>query len=686
MLQPAGLKSEEKLLWSPGRGTDVWALMQACASGDLKAVRELIAKDPSLARSHYDYRKPLYFALRENRIDVVRFLLEHDRNPLDLWVDDDPLEIARDRGYAEMEQLLTHTFETRFNTSTKGEPVAAALRNHDMKRMRELLDAQPELVGKGDQRSNQPIHWATMTRQLDAIDELLRRGADINAQRIDGAPAYSLDQWRLLLSRLAGCAAQLAGDSRAGHGAPESARRVHRFTDRVSYRRHRSRARVIAEDPSLANTLGEYEGYYLGRRHAAVKCRRSRAYGHRAAAARSRRRPQSARRADRAEGQGALFRPSSTDITRSPSSCWSVAPFRIRLSRVRVTRCGFRANFAPTRVWSSCSFRTARRRRRNTWMTSGHWRAQLAAHLAAPRGGAQGRCAEAKKLLDSGADVTARDEHLRSTPLAWAAKYGQLEMVKFLLERGAPKSLPDDPAWATPRAWAVRRGHDAIASLLSSDGLLASALSSQHADPGPRFITIRLPQEHWTIEGITMTRLLATTALAAVVIAPSGQAAVQRFAAAQIAFEDDFEHGMGHWEPSTPARIRTIPSGDPAHGHVLLLEPDGDDVYALNQGDEERWTGATLEGDVRFPTTESNLLGVIYNFQRSGDRADFGAVYIKGNDSYLQANPQHDFNVSRTLYPEFHVPLTESAAIVTGKWQRFKVEVADRPVSFTSAT
>jgi Ankyrin repeats (3 copies) len=178
MLQPAELKSDQKLLWSQGRGTDVWALIQACASGDLKAVRALIAKDPSLARSHYDYRKPLYFAVRENRIDVVRFLLEHDCNPLDLWMDDDPIEIARDRGYTEMEQLLTHTLDTKFNASPQGEPVALALREHDLKQMRELLDAQPALVGKGDKRSSQPIHWATMTRQLDAIDELLRRGAE----------------------------------------------------------------------------------------------------------------------------------------------------------------------------------------------------------------------------------------------------------------------------------------------------------------------------------------------------------------------------------------------------------------------------------------------------------------------------------------------------------------------------
>ena len=39
MLRPAALKSDDKLLWSAGRGTDVWALMQACAAGDLKRCR-----------------------------------------------------------------------------------------------------------------------------------------------------------------------------------------------------------------------------------------------------------------------------------------------------------------------------------------------------------------------------------------------------------------------------------------------------------------------------------------------------------------------------------------------------------------------------------------------------------------------------------------------------------------------
>jgi hypothetical protein len=56
MLQPAELKSDQPLMWSAGRGTNVWALFQACAEGDLPTVRALVAKDRSLARAHYDYR------------------------------------------------------------------------------------------------------------------------------------------------------------------------------------------------------------------------------------------------------------------------------------------------------------------------------------------------------------------------------------------------------------------------------------------------------------------------------------------------------------------------------------------------------------------------------------------------------------------------------------------------------
>ena len=39
-------------------------------------------------------------------------------------------------------------------------------------------------------------------------------------------------------------------------------------------------------------------------------------------------------------------------------------------------------------------------------------------------------------LLDAGANMTARDGVLKSTPLGWACRWGRAELVKLLLERG----------------------------------------------------------------------------------------------------------------------------------------------------------------------------------------------------------------------------------------------------------
>jgi ankyrin repeat protein len=193
MTQPDELKKGEPLVWSSGIGTDVWDLFCACVAGELPKVQQLFAKDPSLARCQHAYRKPLYFAVRENRLTVTEFLLEHDRDPVGLAVNDSLLQIARDRGYAEMESLLTTKLASRHNISTRGEPVAEAIRAHDLGRMRSLLDASPELLHAGDLRSNRPIHWAAMTRQIEAIDELLRRGADLEARRCDGAHPIHLN-------------------------------------------------------------------------------------------------------------------------------------------------------------------------------------------------------------------------------------------------------------------------------------------------------------------------------------------------------------------------------------------------------------------------------------------------------------------------------------------------------------
>src|SRR5262249_48804018 len=146
MTQPEALKKDEPLKWSTGRGTDVWAMFCACVAGNLAAVQRLLEKDPSLARCHYNYRKPLYFAVRENRLEVAAFLLERDPDPTGLAVNDSLSDIARDRGYEEMQRLLETKFAQLHGASAKGEPVAAAIRAHDLPQVRALLEAAPELL------------------------------------------------------------------------------------------------------------------------------------------------------------------------------------------------------------------------------------------------------------------------------------------------------------------------------------------------------------------------------------------------------------------------------------------------------------------------------------------------------------------------------------------------------------
>jgi uncharacterized protein len=467
MLQPAELKSEEKLMWSAGRGTDVWALMQACASGDLEAVRQLIAQDPSLARSHYQYRKPLYFAVRENRVDVVRFLLDHDHNPLDLWVDDDPIEIARDRGYMEMERLLRDTLHTKFNASDKGEPIALALRKHDLKQVRELLDARPELIATGDKRSNQPIHWATMTRQIDAIDELLRRGADIDARTMSGARPihvtngdYFYRGWRDVPPNWPVTPAQVMAHLKARGAFIDLPTACH--TGDIERVRE-----LLRDDPSLANKVGAHEGYYLG---AGAPLANAAAVG----------------RMDIVQvllDHGADPNlPEEQYAPKGKALYSAVYNGHYEIAKLLLERGAFPnppVESSGDALWVSREWRPDTRMERlllsygakpapehtdENWPKDAqNWLGITPLHEAARDGDVR----KATQLLESGADLIARDEHLGSTPLAWAAKYGQLDMVKFLLQRGAPKSLPDDPSWATPLAWAIRRGHDQIARLLS---------------------------------------------------------------------------------------------------------------------------------------------------------------------------------------------------------------------------
>jgi ankyrin repeat protein len=264
MTQPDELKSPEPLLWSAGNGADVWALIQAAMSGDVPTIQRLVEQDPRLVRSQFRYRTPLYFAVRENQRGAAEYLLDQGADPIGLAVNDSLLEICRDRGYSDLERLLESKLVQLHHASGAGEPVAAAIRARDVAEVGRLLDKSPELLHAGDRRSNQPIHWAVMTRQLELIDQLLARGADINARRQDGARPiqltngdYTYRGWRdvpadtkttpeEVLAHLRTCGAYVDINTASSIGD----------LDRVR--------ELVDADPSIVNRVSEYVTYYIG--------------------------------------------------------------------------------------------------------------------------------------------------------------------------------------------------------------------------------------------------------------------------------------------------------------------------------------------------------------------------------------------------------------------------------------
>jgi len=97
---------------------------------------------------------------------------------------------------------------------------------------------------------------------------------------------------------------------------------------------------------------------------------------------------------------------------------------------------------------------------------------QTALHFTAARHGdlsGAERARFAAMLLDNGARLDLRDDLLRSTPLGWACRWGQKELVELLIARGAPVNEPDAEPWATPKAWAEKMAHQAVLPILRQD-------------------------------------------------------------------------------------------------------------------------------------------------------------------------------------------------------------------------
>lgn len=505
-------------------------MLSASITGDLETIKALVAKDPRLLSCTYEYLSPIRFAVRENHKEVVEYFFEKGVSPMMVDFGDSLLTIARDRGYDELVSLLATKLKDLYNICAEGEKVPPLIKSFDKKGVKELLQKNPELLHLADERGNQPIHWAALTRQLDLAEYLLQLGADVNAMRPDAArpldltygdyyyrswyrdlPPTGLQKHELLAGYLIakGAYYDISAAAKLGH-----------------YERVKE---LLDEDPALANKLPAHCGAYSGRplRNAAgggyleiVKLLLERGarpnepepgiapYGAALHAAITRKHtpmvilllehgadPNSAVESSgnclwMAKHMGAptemidmlishgaklplefICYDGDTEtlshmLTENPQLSFNEDEHRDMLQHQSLVELILK--YQPD-ILQRFSLRGLNDPELAKWLIKNGLNPNNGDWLGVTplhRAAADGYIDMAAVYVEAGADINAMDTDSSSTPLGWAARHGKTEMVKWLLEKGANPELPLDESWARPAAWAGRRGYDETKAVL----------------------------------------------------------------------------------------------------------------------------------------------------------------------------------------------------------------------------
>jgi uncharacterized protein len=523
MIKPPELES--------GPGRDIWNTITAAAAGDTLTLQRLLVRDPNLSRATYFYAPPIDFAVREGHAEAVSILLDSGaaKTEWDGCDLDGLIEVAKDRGYGEIVQLLDEVRRQRRPVAPpEDHPVHAAAERDAVEQVRGLLDEDAGLLNRRDAHGRTPLHRAVKGSAHEAIALLLDRGADINATDNKDRQAIDLAVWnrsqasgdfttaRLLLSRGATYDVTIAAalgdlhqvtslldqDPACLREARKSGKRA--LSAAVTFG-HRAIARLLLErgaDPNwpeadaplgaslhAASRAGDQELVELLLAHGADPNSHVDSAGNAVSTAKTRElRALLMARGGTLDPYDLVWMDEDDEVirrvTEDPSSAelgcggvFTAVCTRGKLDLLmRLLDAGIRV---PPVVTGCHSYLLENVEMLHILLRSGmnpdlpNWQRQTFLHdlcSGSKRNVASDAIERAQILLDAGASISARDEEYRSTPLAWAARTNMREMVEFLLARGAPTNLPDDVPWATPLAWAERRCHTEIAEILRKSG------------------------------------------------------------------------------------------------------------------------------------------------------------------------------------------------------------------------
>jgi ankyrin repeat protein len=92
--------------------------------------------------------------------------------------------------------------------STQAQEIFDAAKTGDLAKVKELIEANPQLVNAKDSSGRTPLHWANRGVHLDVVNLLIDKGADVNAKDVSGTtPLFSaaanshLDACKLLIDK-----------------------------------------------------------------------------------------------------------------------------------------------------------------------------------------------------------------------------------------------------------------------------------------------------------------------------------------------------------------------------------------------------------------------------------------------------------------------------------------------------
>jgi ankyrin repeat protein len=393
MIKPNDLESEE------GRVT--WATITAAAAGDVATLRQLLDRNPQLSRAGYWYTPSVHFAVREGHAQAVQLLLDAGADPeWNGYHDGSLVEMARERGHEGVARLLEDARQRMGRVAPgKDHPIHRAAQSGDLERVREILDADPSLLERGDRIGGSPLHRAVMGSARKVVELLLDRGADIHA---------------------------FHSTSRGGGGGWWSTRiqaidlAIWGWNNLAPSKRDFETAWLLVArgaecDLTVASALGD-----IGRVTAILVWLDDD--------------EEVVRRAkdDPASVDGGVL---TTVVTKGKRDLLQ----RLLDAGVRV----------PPVLTGCQGYLLEHTDMLRTLLAHGmspdlmNWQHQTLLHLVCRGPDTTGAAVErAAVLLDAGADISARDDEYQSTPLAWAARTNAAQMVEFLLARGAPRTSP----------------------------------------------------------------------------------------------------------------------------------------------------------------------------------------------------------------------------------------------------